>query len=310
MAITIALCAVTFRRPIGLRELLVGIGDLLVTDLDADLRVVVVDNDVQESGRAVVQEVAPSLACPVIYAVEPKQGIPLARNRAVKVAGDVDFLAWLDDDEVPTPEWLYRLVEAQERTGAEVVIGPSVPQLPPGAADWIREGEFFERKRFKSGTTIPAIYARTSGVLVSRAAMPAREKTFREELRYTGGSDRELFVEMESTGSRFVWVDEAVVMERVPPSRARPRWIFMRAFRIGNSRSTTLVLEGASAVRRAKRIAAGLVKIAAGATRALVGLHQGRAATARGVWQCCYGAGLLVGALGFRYDEYRRHHGA
>jgi succinoglycan biosynthesis protein ExoM len=308
--VSIALCVLTFRRPLGLRELLSGIAALDVQGLDLDVRVVVVDNDPAGTGRAVVDELAPQLPFPVAYDVEPRQGIPLARNRALRVAGSVEFIGWLDDDEVPRPEWLRRLVEAQRVTGAEVVIGPSVPRLPPSTPDWIREGGFFERRRFPSGSRIPGNYARTSGVLVRRSAMPARDVVFREELRFSGGSDRELFVEMERAGARFVWVDDAVVVERVPASRARGRWILQRAFRVGNSRSTTLVLEGATARRRAGRVGKGAVKIVAGAVAAMRGLPRSRATVARGVWQSCYGAGLVTGALGLRYGEYRRHHGA
>lgn len=307
---SIALCVITYRRPAGLRRLLAGIGALDVGGLQADVTVVVVDNDAAGSARAVADELTPLLPFPVVFRVEPEPGIPFARNAAVRAAGPVDLLGWLDDDEVPCTDWLQHLVAAQQASGADVVIGPSVPQLPRGTPCWVREGKFFERRRFASGTAIPGHYARTSGVLIRRAALPARESPFNEALRFTGGSDRELFVEMERCGARFEWVDEAVVLEWVPETRARAGWIFRRAFRIGNSRSTTLVLQGVSRRRRVKRAGAGGVKVVAGACRALIGAPRGRAASARGIWESCYGAGLINGALQFRYEEYRGRHGA
>ena len=200
-------------------------------------------------------------------------------------------------------------MRAQQSSGADVVIGPCLPQLPPGTPDWMRSGGFFARRRFPSGASIPANYARTSGVLVRRAAMPARPAVFAEELRFSGGSDRALFVEMEQRGATFRWVDEAVVTEHIPPSRARLSWILRRGFRIGNSRSTTLVLDGATDRRRVKRMAAGVVDIVTGAVLALRGIRSGRAAVVRGLRRSCYGAGLLLGALGYRYQEYLHHHG-
>jgi succinoglycan biosynthesis protein ExoM len=307
---TIALCVLTYGRPLGLRNVLTGIGELDIEGLSVDVRLVVVDNDVAASGRSVVEDVAPHLPFPLVYEVEPERGIPLARNRSVAAAGDVELIGWLDDDEVPHPGWLRHLVTAYRGTGADVVIGPSVPEFPPGTPSWVSDGGFFERTRFPSGTQIPPHYARTSGVLVRRAALPAREAPFNEDLRYTGGSDRELFVEMQRAGAQFLWVDEALVVERVPASRARLRWILQRAFRIGNSRSTTLVLEGADVARRAKRVGAGLYKMLAGTVRSVLSLPRGRAGVVRGAVQCCNGAGLVSGALGFRYQEYRRHHGA
>lgn len=306
---TIALCVITYRRPRGLRSVLTSLGDLDTQGLGVDVRVVVVDNDTRASGKPVVRDVAPHLPFPVTYDVEPERGIPFARNRAVAAAGDVELIGWMDDDEVPDPQWLRHLVNAYRETGADVVIGPSVPELPSGTPAWMRNGGFFERVRFPSGTQIPPNYARTSGVLIRRAAIPAREAPFNEALRYTGGTDRELFLEMHRAGARFVWVDEAMVIERVPASRARTRWILQRAFRIGNSRSTTLLLEGATIPRRAKRVAAGLVKIMLGAVNATLAIPRGRAAVVRSFTGCSYGAGLLSGALGFRYQEYLRHHG-
>lgn len=307
--LSVALCLITYRRPTGLGEALQGIGGLEVDPSRVDLRLVVVDNDSAGSAEGVVKDFASKRAYPVAYAVEPQQGIPFARNRAVQLAGDVDFIGWLDDDEVPAAAWLSLLVAELRRSHADVALGPSEPSLPAGAPPWIAAGHFFDRTRFASGTVIPANYARTSGVLVRRSAMPDRPAAFAEELRFTGGSDREHFVAMEEAGATFVWVDEAVVLERVPESRACAGWILRRAFRIGNSRSITLVLGNPPVWRRGKRVAAGVTKVAGGAVAALIGLPRGRAATMRGLWKSCYGAGLASGALGYRYDEYRKHHG-
>ena len=64
-------------------------------------RFVVVDNDADESSRAVVT--AAKLPWPVVYVVEPERGIPFARNRAVREAADSDFVVFIDDDEIPEP---------------------------------------------------------------------------------------------------------------------------------------------------------------------------------------------------------------
>ncbi|MFP5346779.1 MAG: glycosyltransferase [Actinomycetes bacterium] len=310
MQTTIALCVLTHRRPLGLHQLLAGIAQLDVDGLALDLRVVVVDNDVEASARGVVEDVAEEFPFPLTYEVEPKQGIPIARNRAVAAAGDVELIGWLDDDEVPMRDWLRHLLAAYRGTGADVVLGPSVPRFPSGTPSWIVRGGFFDRVRFPSGTRIPPHYARTSGVLLRRAAMPPRPEPFNEELRFTGGSDRELFVEMARLGATFVWVDEAQVVEHVPASRARAGWILQRAFRIGNSRSIALVLDGAGLGRRLKRCAAGLVKVGKGAVRMARGIPAGRAGVVRGALECWNGAGLASGALGYRYQEYRSHHGS
>lgn len=312
---SIALCVLTYRRPRGLAATLSSLGRLDTRGLCLDVRVVVVDNDAAGSARPVVSDLEGHLPWPVTYAVEPVRGIPRARNRAVALAGDADLVGWLDDDEVADTAWLRLLLAAQRSGGADVVLGPSVPALPPGTPGWVADGGFFERTRFATGSRIPPHYARTSGVIVRRAAMPLRERPFDEALGLAGGSDRELFVEMHAAGATIEWVDEAVVTEHVPASRARAAWILRRAYRIGNSRSTTLVLAGAGTGRRARRVVAGLRKVAAGAAGTVVAAGSaarrrgGRADVVQAASQCANGAGLVTGALGLRYQEYRRHHG-
>ncbi|MDQ1603829.1 MAG: succinoglycan biosynthesis protein ExoM [Actinomycetota bacterium] len=304
----IAIGVVTYQRPIGLRRTLDGIADMDLAGLGTEISIVVVDNDPDLSARVVVDGFRAASHLEVTYQAEPRRGIPFARNTAVQAAGAVDFIAWIDDDEVPVPTWLRHILDAERRFGGDVLIGPSEPRFPPGTPKWVGAAGVFERRRFATGSTIPANYARTSGVLIRRSSLPQRDAVFREDLRFTGGSDRALFLEMEGAGARFVWVDEAVVLELVPESRTRPRWIFQRAYRIGVSKSTTST-DRAGVRVRAARVAVGSRKIVLGLLVAMLGWRHGRAAAARGLWQCFHGAGLVAGALGLRYHEYRRHHG-
>ena len=47
---------------------------------------------------------------PICYLNEPRLGIPHARNAILEWATDFDYVAFIDDDEVPCREWLLRLV--------------------------------------------------------------------------------------------------------------------------------------------------------------------------------------------------------
>jgi glycosyltransferase involved in cell wall biosynthesis len=58
-------------------------------------------------GRAVCEELNAELPWPVRYEIEPRRGIPFARNRAVAcVVDEADFVAFIDDYEEPMPSWL------------------------------------------------------------------------------------------------------------------------------------------------------------------------------------------------------------
>jgi succinoglycan biosynthesis protein ExoM len=297
------ICVTTYKRPVGLARLLEAIGKLEVPD-GWEFDVVVVDNDPAGSAREVV-EAARGLT--VRHVLEPERGIAQVRNRAVLETSASVWIAFLDDDEWPEPTWWRRLVEQAER-GADVVIGPSEPVFEQDPPAWIREGGFFERERFATGAVIPYWLARTSGVLIRRAAFEhLGPHPFDERCALNGGEDVRFFGMLDREGTRIVWVDDAIVKELVPVTRSNAGWLLRRAFRTGNSRSVTLQLEGAGVLLRARRVLRGLLDIVIGLGRAVgAGNKAGRM---RGVTHSALGIGLIAGAFGVRYDEYTVIHG-
>jgi cellulose synthase/poly-beta-1,6-N-acetylglucosamine synthase-like glycosyltransferase len=309
-AVRIVLCVLTLHRPVGLARCLDAIAALELPDEEAvDLRVVVVDNDAGCSGRRVVEQVA--CPWPVDYLVEPDRGIPRARNRALAAAGDTDLVGFVDDDEAPAPDWLVAMLDARRRTGAAVLMGRSIVRFVEAPAPWVVEGGFFQYERFTSGDSFPFWYARTSGILIDRTALPVGRAVFDDRFRLSGGSDLHLFSRMHEAGHRFAWVDEAVVEETVPATRATLGWLVRRTYRYGTTSSLTLVAEGASPLRRARRLTGAFVFTAIGLVRQVRRSQQTstRVTAVRVLLQLAYGAGLVTGVLGVQYPEYRRVHG-
>src|SRR3954451_23854808 len=75
-------CVCTYRRPELLSSLLVQLADQENQDLFSH-QVVVVDNDLSESAKPVVEKVAGNTQVPMSYHVEPRRNIALARNKAL-----------------------------------------------------------------------------------------------------------------------------------------------------------------------------------------------------------------------------------
>ncbi len=310
MPVDVALCVITFRRPEGLSRLLDALGRL---DVPAAVRlsVVVVDNDPEGSARTVVDAATTALPHTVRYAVESARGIPMARNRALKLALDLQpqFIAWIDDDEHPEPDWLCNLWETQNATDADVVMGPGVPLFEPGTPAWIQEPGLFDHVHFETGRDFPYFYARTSGILVRASVVPAER--FDERLALTGGEDRLFFTRIHRAGGRFVWDDRAVVHDHIPRSRATSGWLIRRWYRTGVTRSLTMVyLDHPGALRRARRVLGGLAMAGGGLVRTLIGLRRGRTEVLRRWRIVMLGLGASAGALGIRYQEYRSVHGS
>ena len=58
---------------------------------------------------------------------EPTPGISAGRNAALDANPRTDLLAFIDDDEIPSPGWLMSLVDTFERYEPAGVAGPVVP---------------------------------------------------------------------------------------------------------------------------------------------------------------------------------------
>ncbi len=301
-------CIITYRRPDGLYRLLGALQQQVFPCEAPDLRVVVVDNDPEESARTICEDARSWLTAPLTYLVEKRRGIPQARNTAVVASLDrSDFLAFIDDDEVPDPGWLAELHRVQRSGDADAVAGPQLPRFYDSPPRWIAEGRFFESPRRTTGARIE--HAFTHNVLVRTAALAGMDALFDERMALTGGSDAEFFRRFARTGHRIVWADEALVFEWVPATRARLRWLLARAFRVGCS-SAWIERHGAGpSASVAWLLANGAWCIAKGALQLPLAALRGRAAAVHALRLACYGAGRLWGLAGLSYREYRTPHG-
>jgi glycosyltransferase involved in cell wall biosynthesis len=303
----VAICAITLHRPAGLAALLDGLNALIDPEPPVAVEIVIVDNDPAASARAVVEAAPVGHRWPVHYDVEPRRGIPFARNRAVALARDADFVAFIDDDEVPDPHWLAELVRVQRDTGADVVTGPVLPCFAEPPPAWALQGRFYERPRFPTGHRLD--YARTSNVLIASPLLAAHPGPFDTRFGLTGGDDTHFFMRAHLAGARIVWADDAIVTETVPASRVTPVWLARRAFRNGSTLSLCLRYLRDSPWRRLRRIGHGALRIAQGLALLASSPVGGRATAIRGVQRAALGAGLIAGLFGRSLDEYRTIHG-
>jgi succinoglycan biosynthesis protein ExoM len=297
----VAICITTYKRKDLLRELLQGIAQLnFRKEPVPQIEIIVVDNDPAKTAEEICRAAKPPW--PIKYISEPCRGISQARNRAVQEAGTTDFIAFLDDDEVPTPVWLEELISVQDRFHADVVAGPVVPRFEPCAAEWIKTSGLFERPSFPTGQ--PLDMCSTANVLIRREVF-FTVPSFDPHFGLSGGEDTHFFLRVRKAGHSVVWSQEAVVLESVPAERARFSWIVRRGYQGGNSWSMCeLSLEGGLRVRvlRFLKASAYIVKGVAGA---FPRLFLGKAALARSLRTVSVGVGMLTGLTGFKFLAYQ-----
>jgi succinoglycan biosynthesis protein ExoM len=301
----ISLCIATCERPTSLGNLL-GALETLEIPTGTALQIVVVDNDPAGSAKAVCDEAVARHAYVLRYVVEKRRGIPFARNAALTVAlSDSDFIAFIDDDEIPESNWLAELLRVQEFYKADVVTGPCLPQYLQPPPRWVIEGAFHELPRHPTGTLCHVAF--THNVLVSAAVFDDIDRYFDESMALNGGDDKEFFTRVYAAGFRILWADNAIVRENIPASRSTVRWLVQRGFRVGTSSAWVQLNHQSSTVFRL--LAHGFYCMAKGATLALALPLRGRAVAVQGLRLFSYGLGRIAGSSGYLHQEYRVIHG-
>ncbi len=226
----ISVCVCTFKRQELLERLLVALGDQQTDELFT-YGVVVVDNDEARSAEPIVIACRALTSIPIDYYTESRKGIPLARNKAV-LHSRGDFVAFIDDDEIPANDWLLRLHETAGRYGADAVLGPVTPQYSTVPPDWLIRCRFLERPRCPTGTELPWFNTRTGNVLLSRSVFDGGRTLFRPEFRHS--EDQDFFQRIIARGRRVVWCDEAGVNEIQGAERFKVEYFLKRALLRGN----------------------------------------------------------------------------
>ena len=241
----ISVCICTYKRPRFLKRLLEELDGQDTSGLFT-YSIVVADNDHLQSGEAVVRDFAAASSIPIKYCVEPRQNIALTRNKAIENANG-DFVAFIDDDEFPTRRWLLTLFKACNEFGVDGVLGPVKRHFDEEPPKWVVKGKFYERPTYPTGFVIDWRKGRTNNVLLKKRIFAAGAQPFRPD--FLTGEDQDFFRRMIEKRHAFVWCNEAVVYEVVPPVRWKRTFMLRRAL-LGGTVSVIEPTFGALAIAK------------------------------------------------------------
>ncbi|MGB0715755.1 MAG: glycosyltransferase family 2 protein [Phycisphaerae bacterium] len=263
----VSICICTYRRPNMLADLLDSL-QISIAAANAEVRVIVVDNDPKGSARHAAETYRDAL--PLTYAHEPVANISTARNRCLSLATG-DYVAFVDDDEKVSASWLRDLLQTATEHEADVVLGPVIAQYPDTAARWFKQLDPSSRRGPQTDALVDWKEGRTGNALIKRSSL--RELTFDESLGRSGGEDSDLFRRLYATRKRFLWSNNAIVTEYQPPDRCTLTYLLSRRFksgvihdRINGHESTSRKL-----MRFAYRVTRGFAKCVAGVPFAMMG---------------------------------------
>jgi succinoglycan biosynthesis protein ExoM len=223
------------------------------------IRIIVADNDDVPSAQPLVAQMASQMDIPVDYRHAPARNISIARNACLDAAQG-DYFAFIDDDEIASPQWLQQLIQTIEQTQADAVLGPVNAVYGNRTPEWMKRGDYHATRPVWVDGEIITGYS--CNMLVRRKSSAVAPHRFRLDLGRSGGEDTVYFSEIYQSGGRIVYASEALLTEPVPDNRAALSWLLKRRFRSGQTHGLLLLEEhGTSIGTRLKHCAIAACKL-------------------------------------------------
>ncbi len=242
--VAVGIC--TYHRPQSLRRLLGSLAHIELGQLAAEnVCLFVVDNDPQLENAEICRVAADQLSITLQYVEETRAGVTNARNTVVEKALDwgADFLSFIDDDDIPRPNWLQQLLYKQSVADADLVFGSW--RAAKDTPEWaVRAGIFRDPTRNKAiggaGRYGLPICASTCNVLASRQILEkltAIGDVFDHRFRFSGGEDKDFFIRARQQGAVLASADDSIINLSYEAERFQARGLLRRGFKGGCSQA-------------------------------------------------------------------------
>lgn len=289
----IDICVCTYRRP-QLVETLRSLQKLRLP-ADAEVAVLVVDNDREPSAQHMVVEFARSSNLTLRYVHCPESNISIARNGGLDNSA-ARYLAFVDDDEIVTPGWILELLREIEATGAAAVLGPVTALYGPDAPVWMKQLSVHSTLPVWVDGAIRTGY--TCNTLIDRHHPAVSARRFDPALGQSGGEDTKFFSEVFADGGQIVFANGALVHEDVPPGRASARWLLRRRYRMGQTHGQ-LLGDTQSSIAKAVPMGVAVAKIIYCAGAAALNCFS-RTRRNQAILRAALHSGVVAGLIGQR----------
>jgi succinoglycan biosynthesis protein ExoM len=235
--IKFSICVATYKRPELLKKLIDSL--LIQKSIElAEVEIIIVDNDLNESARPVIDNFLGKHQCDISYFVQPEKNISLTRNLALdKIKGEYVF--FIDDDEYADEDWMRNHLINLSKYNAIAAFGKVISYFSDSTPEWIKNCMVYQRNTNPSGQE--PVNMNTGNCIVKSDLFKVKGYRLDKEYGVTGGSDYELFSRMLNDGYKLVSCFEAITYEFVPESRANIKWLIRRVARTGNNFARTQI---------------------------------------------------------------------
>ena len=296
----VAICIATYKRPEGLRALLASIDAQQFSVFRPRITLIIADNAPEAPAAAEPGDIAGLTRWPVIYKTEPVRGIVAARNCTLDgVPDDANFIAFVDDDEQVSPDWLEAMLTTMRDTDATAVQGPVEPDYDRPPPKWIEDLNIFRLGPFQQGQKLN--FAATNNSMVNAGTLRHHKLRFDMRFNKTGGEDEEFYGRVRNAGGIIRAAAGATVFDNVPRQRLSVYWVIRRAYRKGNTLGRIAILRKRG---RVMRIGKGFGSIARGVGTVVLSAFGSRTRCVKGLMEIFRGSGMLAAFLNISFAEY------
>jgi succinoglycan biosynthesis protein ExoM len=311
----VAIGVCTIRRPRMLADCLRSL--IRQYAPDAQLRVIVVDNDLFPSAAPVIEQVRRASAIPIHYVHEPRRGIPMARNRllAEALAQGADWIAMIDDDQTADRDWIRSSLKVVQRDQVDVVRAHREVRYPDPSPFWFVDTRSRPARLLRDGPLEARLLRRlpTSGAVMSARLVKSDglHLRFDERLALSGQEDGEFFDTAHRHGVRMASSNLPVVTtEKIAARYTYSRYVLhglaqgsAYAALYRNRRGSARAALHYAAVAPS-RIARGLLQLLSCAVLFAISRTRFKKAALEGGRDVMFGIGNLGGLFGWQYQFY------
>jgi glycosyltransferase involved in cell wall biosynthesis len=229
----VSICICTHNRLDDIRECV----SALEGQIDAAVaEILVIDSACDDPTRAALSEFMKGVSSGRLIRLE-EPGLSLARNAAI-AASSADWVAFLDDDTVPFPDYISNLVHAIGKAAPQIGFfgGRLVPRWPTGSNPvgirWSRMLSLVDDPTERD-TELGHIYG--ANIIYRREALGGIEGPFDPSLGRVGaslksGEEMLLHSQLRDKGYVCRYFGNVAAEHKVAPSRLTLRWLRQRAF--------------------------------------------------------------------------------
>lgn len=234
----------TYKRPSMLKTLIHSIyACSLNKDYINKIDIVIVDNDRDKTAEKIISQLETQNPkhFKLHYYSYPTKGLSHVRNEILKksLALKPDYIAFVDDDEYVSPEWLNELLITLLKMNADIVQGPNKPifenKISKGLEHW------FDTVDYKNCTQVNFI--ETNNLLITAEFLLKTNLSFDLRFDVSGGEDTFLGVQALKKNAKIFWAKDAIVYETIPRKRANLKWLLLRKYRGATTYTYILKLE-------------------------------------------------------------------